>query len=205
MTNNPSIKTKNLTIIVVLLWASLNLLSAQEASEPLAEKTTINMLIDFTDKKAGHQMNVVNDGVMGGLSQGIIEMTQNDSLLFKGNISLQNNGGFSSFRIAGKQWDLSAWKGVEILVKGDGRAYGLRAITDEEYLRSSVSFTADFQTVKDQWVKLQIPFSAMKASWRGRKLKRDFDPAQIRGLGIILADKQAGKFALEIKSISAWK
>jgi hypothetical protein len=56
------------------------------------------MLIDFTDKKAGHQMNVVNDGVMGGLSQGTIEMTQNDSLLFKGNISLQNNGGFSSFR-----------------------------------------------------------------------------------------------------------
>jgi hypothetical protein len=95
MTNNPSIKTKNLTIIVVLLWASLNLLSAQEASEPLAEKTTTNMLIDFTDKKAGHQMNVVNDGVMGGLSQGAIEMTQNDSLLFKGNISLQNNGGFS--------------------------------------------------------------------------------------------------------------
>jgi monofunctional biosynthetic peptidoglycan transglycosylase len=150
-------------------------------------------------------MNVVNDGVMGGLSQGIIEMTQNDSLLFKGNISLQNNGGFSSFRIAGKQWNLSAWKGVEILVKGDGRAYGLRAITDEEYLRSSVSFTADFQTVKDQWVKLQIPFSAMKASWRGRKLKRDFEPAKIRGLGVILADKQAGKFALEIKSISAWK
>ena len=96
---------------------------AQRATE-LKEKTT-NMLIDFTDKKAGHQMNVVNDGVMGGLSQGTIEMTQNDSLLFKGNISLQNNGGFSSFRIAGKLWDLSAWKGVEILVKGDGRSVWL--------------------------------------------------------------------------------
>ena len=196
---------KNLTAIVVLLWASLNLLCAEEGSEPLDETTTTNMLIDFTDKKAGHQMNVVNDGVMGGLSQGAIEMTQNDSLLFKGNISLQNNGGFSSFRIAGKQWDLSAWKGIEILVKGDGRAYGLRATTDERFLRSSVSFTADFKTEEDQWVKLQIPFSAMKASWRGRKLDRNFDPAQIKGLGIILADKQAGKFALEIKSISAWK
>ena len=196
---------KNLTAIVVLLWASLNLLCAEEGSEPLDETTTTNMLIDFTDKKAGHQMNVVNDGVMGGLSQGTIEMTQNDSLLFKGNISLQNNGGFSSFRIAGKQWDLSAWKGVEILVKGDGRAYGLRATTDERFLRSSVSFTADFKTEEDQWVKLRIPFSAMKASWRGRKLDRNFDPAQIKGLGIILADKQAGKFALEIKSISAWK
>jgi hypothetical protein len=45
----------------------------------------------------------------------------------------------------------------------------------------------------------------MKASWRGRKLDRNFDPAQIKGLGIILADKTAGKFALEIQSISAWK
>ena len=198
-------KIKYRSFISILILSSATALIAQEEKPPQSKEKTTNMLIDFTDKKAGHQMNVVNDGVMGGLSQGIIEMTQNDSLLFKGNISLQNNGGFSSFRIAGKQWDLSAWKGVEILVKGDGRAYGLRAITDEEYLRSSVSFTADFQTVKDQWVKLQIPFSAMKASWRGRKLKRDFDPAQIRGLGIILADKQAGKFALEIKSISAWK
>ena len=198
-------KIKYRSFISILILSSATALIAQEEKPPQSKEKTTNMLIDFTDKKAGHQMNVVNDGVMGGLSQGIIEMTQNDSLLFKGNISLQNNGGFSSFRIAGKLWDLSAWKGVEILVRGDGRTYGLRATTDEKFLRSSVSFTADFKTVKDEWVKLQIPFSKMKASWRGRKLDRNFDPAQIKGLGIILADKQAGKFALEIKSISAWK
>ena len=198
-------KIKCRSFISILILSSATALIAQEEKPPQSKEKTTNMLIDFTDKKAGHQMNVVNDGVMGGLSQGTIEMTQNDSLLFRGNISLQNNGGFSSFRIAGKLWDLSAWKGVEILVKGDGRTYGLRATTDETFLRSSVSFTADFKTVKDEWVKLQIPFSKMKASWRGRKLDRNFDPAQIKGLGIILADKQAGKFALEIKSISAWK
>lgn len=198
-------KIKYRSFISILILSSATALIAQEEKPPQSKEKTTNMLIDFTDKKAGHQMNVVNDGVMGGLSQGRIEMTQNDSLLFKGNISLQNNGGFSSFRIGGKLWDLSAWKGVEILVKGDGRTYGLRATTDETFLRSSVSFTADFKTVKDEWVKLQIPFSKMKASWRGRKLDRNFDPAQIKGLGIILADKQAGKFALEIKSISAWK
>ena len=198
-------KIKYRSFISILILSSATALIAQEEKPPQSKEKTTNMLIDFTDKKAGHQMNVVNDGVMGGLSQGSIEMTQNDSLLFKGNISLQNNGGFSSFRIGGKLWDLSAWKGVEILVKGDGRTYGLRATTDETFLRSSVSFTADFKTVKDEWVKLQIPFSKMKASWRGRKLDRNFDPAQIKGLGIILADKTAGKFALEIKSISAWK
>jgi len=205
MMHEKSMKTKNLTIIVVLLWGALNLLSAQETSEPLDEKSTTNMLIDFTNKKAGHQINVVNDGVMGGLSRGMVQMTEADTLLFKGNLSLENNGGFSSFRVSGEQWDLSDWRGVEIHVRGDGRTFGLRATTNEKFLRSSVSFTADFKTVKDEWVKLRIPFSAMKASWRGRKLDRNFDPAQIKGLGIILADKTAGKFALEIQSISAWK
>ena len=198
-------KIKCRTFISILIFSSATALTAQEEKPPQSKEKTTNMLIDFTDKKAGHQMNVVNDGVMGGLSQGTIEMTQNDSLLFKGNISLKNNGGFSSFRISGQRWDLSDWKGIEIHVRGDGRSYGLRATTEERFLRSSVSFTADFKTVKDDWVKLRIPFSAMKASWRGRKLDRNFDPAQIKGLGIILADKQAGKFALEIKSISAWK
>ena len=125
-------KIKYRSFISILILSSATALIAQEEKPPQSKEKTTNMLIDFTDKKAGHQMNVVNDGVMGGLSQGIIEMTQNDSLLFKGNISLQNNGGFSSFRIAGKLWDLSAWKGVEILVKGDGRTYGLRATTDEK-------------------------------------------------------------------------
>jgi NADH dehydrogenase [ubiquinone] 1 alpha subcomplex assembly factor 1 len=198
-------KIKCRFLISILIFSSATALTAQEEKPPQSKEKTTNMLIDFTDKKAGHQMNVVNDGVMGGLSQGAIEMTQNDSLLFKGNISLKNNGGFSSFRISGQRWDLSDWKGIEIHVRGDGRSYGLRATTEERFLRSSVSFTADFKTVKDDWVKLRIPFSAMKASWRGRKLDRNFDPAQIKGLGIILADKQAGKFALEIKSISAWK
>ena len=198
-------KIKCRFLISILIFSFATALIAQEEKPPQSKEKTTNMLIDFTDKKAGHQMNVVNDGVMGGLSQGAIEMTQNDSLLFKGNISLKNNGGFSSFRISGQRWDLSDWKGIEIHVRGDGRSYGLRATTEERFLRSSVSFTADFKTVKDDWVKLRIPFSAMKASWRGRKLDRNFDPAQIKGLGIILADKQAGKFALEIKSISAWK
>ncbi len=198
-------KIKRRSFISILIFSSATALIAQEEKPPQSKEKTTNMLIDFTNKKAGHQINVVNDGVMGGLSRGMVQMTEADTLLFKGNLSLENNGGFSSFRVSGERWDLSDWKGIEIQVRGDGRVYGLRATTDEKFLRSSVSFTADFKTEKDRWVKLRIPFSAMKASWRGRKLDRNFDPAQIKGLGIILADKTAGEFAMEIQSISAWK
>lgn len=162
-------------------------------------------IIDFSKKMNTLSVGVTNDGVMGGLSQGKIQMTKDKTLCFNGNLSLENNGGFSSLRIRGKKWNLKDWKGICIDVKGDGRRYGLRITTDQRYRRSNVSFTADFQTQKDTWTTLHIPFSAMKASWRGRQLDREFNPAEISGLGMILADKVAGKFNLEIRSISTWR
>ena len=58
---------------------------------------TINKKIDFGKKKDGRNWQVVNDGVMGGLSEGEAQLTD-DSVVFKGNVSLDNNGGFSSLR-----------------------------------------------------------------------------------------------------------
>lgn len=162
-------------------------------------------IIDFSKKMNALSVGVTNDGVMGGLSQGKIQMTKDKTLGFNGNLSLENNGGFSSLRIRGKKWNLKDWKGICIDVKGDGRRYGFRITTDQRYRWSNVSFTADFQTQKDEWTTLHIPFSAMKASWRGRQLDREFDPAKISSLGMILADKVAGKFNLEIRSISTWR
>ena len=40
----------------------------------------------------------VNDNVMGGVSQGGAKITPNQTLLFSGELSLKNNGGFSSIR-----------------------------------------------------------------------------------------------------------
>ena len=49
--------------------------------------------IDFGKEKGGKYWRVVNDGVMGGLSKGTKKLTAN-SMLFKGKVSLDNNGGF---------------------------------------------------------------------------------------------------------------
>ena len=184
-----------------MLAISQLLISAKEK----AMNTESKMLIDFSKPLEGIQVGVTNDGVMGGLSQGKIKTSKEGTLLFDGTLSLENNGGFSSMRMRGKQWDLGGWKGVLVTVKGDGRTYGFRATTDQRYRWSAVSFTADFKTTKGDWTTVKVPFSAMKASWRGRKLDREFDPAKVSGLGIILADKKQGAFKLEIKSISVYK
>ena len=63
---------------------------------------------------------------MGGRSSGTIERTAEGTLRFEGSLSLENNGGFASFR-SGRldrlDWDLDGSEGLEIRVKGDGRTY----------------------------------------------------------------------------------
>ena len=55
-------------------------------------------LIDFGKEKGGSEWNVIVDGVMGGLSTGKATFTDN-TVQFTGNLSLENNGGFSSYRM----------------------------------------------------------------------------------------------------------
>jgi hypothetical protein len=70
-------------------------------------------IIDFGTAKDGADWRVIVDGVMGGLSTGKATFTKN-SVVFTGSISLENNGGFSSYRMPFGEYDLSAYKKVEI-------------------------------------------------------------------------------------------
>lgn len=151
------------------------------------------------------EMGITDDGVMGGLSKGKVSKTDQGTYLFSGTLSLENNGGFSSLRMSGGDWNLDGWEGIEIEVKGDGRTYDLRLTTDEKFRGSSVSFSGKFETKNGEWTKVRVPFSALEASWRGMELDREFNPAKIDGLGITIADKVQGPFKLEFRSLAAWK
>ena len=61
---------------------------------------------------------VVDDGVMGGLSRGKLAYTEQGTLVFSGDLSLENNGGFSSLRTGDLDLDLSASDGLLARVKG---------------------------------------------------------------------------------------
>ena len=178
---------------------TLLLLSYLAGSFALAETRTL------LPAETKVEMGITNDGVMGGLSKGKVAKTDQGTYLFSGDLSLENNGGFSSLRMSGGDWNLDGWKGIEIEVKGDGRAYDLRLTTDERYRWSAVSFSGKFETKKGEWTKIRVPFSALKATWRGRELDRQFNPAKIEGLGITIADKVQGPFKMEFRSLSAWK
>jgi len=148
---------------------------------------------------------IVDDGVMGGLSKGNFKSDKkNGSLIFAGNLSLENNGGFSSIRSNSLLIDLSDFKGIRIKTRGDGRKYKIRLESDARYRLRTVSFQHEFTATKGEWSQVFIPFDKLKASWRGLQLpKKKFNPKKIQKIGIIIADKKEGPFRMELDWIKA--
>ena len=153
---------------------------------------------EFTPKEAKSLgWRIVNDGVMGGLSKGQLNVSDDGILTFKGNLSLRNNGGFSSLRTERLKLDLGDADGVKLRVKGDGRTYQMRFNTDARFRGMEVSFKADFDTRKGEWTEVNIPFSDFVGSFRGMTLRNEkFDPSKISRVGMLLADKKEGSFEL---------
>ena len=147
---------------------------------------------------------IVDDGVMGGLSKGKFDISDKQTLKFSGNLSLKNNGGFSSIRSKRTTMDLSEFKGIKMRVKGDGRTYKLRMESDSRYRRMAVSFQHEFKTTKEGWTEVFIPFDKLKASFRGWNLPgMKFNSKSIQRVGLIIADKKEGPFELNVDWIKA--
>jgi len=140
----------------------------------------------------------INDGVMGGLSAG--GMSQSDEgLKFSGNLSLENNGGFSSVRRFVSD-DFSNATGVRIQVRGDGRQYQFRIRQSAGF--DDVAWSAVFSS-SEKWQQIDIGLDQFTPVFRGRPVPQagPVVPSGIQQIGFLLADKTAGPFELEIRSI----
>jgi NADH dehydrogenase [ubiquinone] 1 alpha subcomplex assembly factor 1 len=165
--------------------------------------TPMKILFEFTGETANVEWRSSNDGVMGGVSKGSSSFVEG-GMLFNGELSLENNGGFSSvyFRT---NFELSDFSGIRLKVLGDGRTYQLRLESDAIFSQGGpVNFSSKFKTTEGEWVEVFLPFSDLSQSWRGRQLSGyTFNPQDIRKIGIMLADKKPGEFSLKIASIVA--
>lgn len=163
----------------------------------------VRLLTDFSDATEDFGWFVVNDNVMGGRSDGGFDV-DNGKLFFAGRTNTRG-GGFSSIRTRGPTLDLSAYDGVRLRVKGDGRRYTWQIRTDATYRGRDVSYWAEFDTVKDQWITVDLPFSSFAPKFRGFELRGGPpDPARIRGMGLMIYDGRDGPFALTLTSVQAY-
>ena len=147
---------------------------------------------------------VQNDNVMGGRSEGGFDISKDGELLFTGSTNT-NGGGFSSIRTQPFTLDLSKHDGIELRLKADGRRYTWQLQTNARYRRFRVSYWAEFDTVADEWITVQIPFSRFYPQIRGFALDGpELDPSEMREFGLYIYDKKDGPFKLQLDSIGAY-
>ena len=148
---------------------------------------------------------VVNDTVMGGVSSAVVVDSEEDRLLFKGDLSLERNGGFTSIRRPLGSVDWSDSDGLYLQVEGDGREYLVTVRLRSPAMRR-LYYRARLPTERGRVVEKVIPFSDFEAYSFGTRVG-GAPPlrAQLRRLGSVgfmLADKKPGPFAMTIQKIA---
>jgi len=156
------------------------------------------VIFNFTTTAAIDQWRIVNDGVMGGLSQGSFSLNSEGHGLFKGAVSLDNNGGFTSIRYQFSPLTTNKNSKIKLRLKGDGKEYQFRIKDDA---RQYYSYTSSFQTNGD-WQEIEIPLSQMIPTFRGRKLDLpNFSKSQIEEIVFLIGNKKEEQFELLLDSI----
>ena len=169
---------------------------------PTVGDTTV---FDFTSPENTGQWMIVNDDVMGGVSQSEIAVTGRQTMIFRGILSLENNGGFASVRTMPRTYELVGYEGFRLRVRGDGRRYKLRVRTGDRF--NSAAYEREFETIADTWTTVIVPFEQMMPTWRGRRLPNypPVDSNQIAQIGLMIADKIEAPFELEVDWIKAYR
>lgn len=159
------------------------------------------MIVDLRRTGASAAFAPVDDAVMGGRSWSRLEDGP-DGAVFGGVVSLEDGGGFASVRSAPLALDLSGGSGLTLRVRGDGRRYKLNLRTDAAL--DGVTWQAPFAPAARVWEDVTLPFAAFEPRWRGRPVPEAgaLEPARVTTLGLLVSDRQAGPFRLEVAWIA---
>jgi NADH dehydrogenase [ubiquinone] 1 alpha subcomplex assembly factor 1 len=157
------------------------------------------LLIHQFDSQTGLADWVIQDDVvMGGVSRGRIEINEAGDLLFAGDISLENDGGFSSVQRDFDSIDVSAGRAICLGVKGDGKRYQLRV---ESAPGDRHGYAFDFDT-SGEWQTIEIPFDQMYAIRHGDRLDLPNYPGQtLAQIQILFGNGREESFQIEVDRI----
>lgn len=163
--------------------------------------TTQPVLIDFGTKGNNQEWFALNDGVMGGRSNGMLNYTAN-SFVFEGQVSLENNGGFASARSPFEAMDLSSCSTAIIKYRSSGMDFALSLNTSRLWYRPN--YKAALPNTEGQWKTITLDLEAFKeyrvGSPTGNTISRQLLEQVIR-LGLISDEKRAGSFQIEVDFI----
>lgn len=185
----------NVDFLIIILSAIL-LINASRGEEETA-------FLNAPEMKTKNQWRIVNDGVMGGLSSSKA-LIENNKIIFSGNVSLKNNGGFASLRSPVKDYNFLAFTGIELKIKTDGKRYSIS--TKETPYFTGYFYTASFETKADEWMTIKLPFNQFKLYYFGRRINdsSEIPLDKIKEISFLIGDKQEGDFVAEIDYIKLY-
>lgn len=163
------------------------------------------VLVDLQDAGEVARWTTVNDPVMGGKSTSGIAFG-NGGLVFSGNISLENNGGFASAR-SPQNPDIgrraAATKSLRVRAQGDGKTYLLKVGAAGQ----PWSYIQRFPTEAAVQRTYELPIEGFKPV--GMRLDpapnapQTLDPASISQVAVYILDGQQGPFDITMWAIDA--
>jgi monofunctional biosynthetic peptidoglycan transglycosylase len=172
-----------------------------EVQIPVRNRETV--IVDFSRPDEARRWQAVDDVVMGGRSASDLEPGPEGTAVFRGDVSLENNGGFASVRRDGLSGAFSGARSIVVACRGDGNTYKLRLRTST--LGDDAAWQASFATVAGEWTEHAFAPGDFDASRRGRAVPGapPLAFADVTGVGLLIADGQTGSFRLELRSIAA--
>lgn len=68
---------------------------------------------------------------------------------------------------------------------------------------TAFSYRLSFPTKKDKWTEVELRLKDFQATWFGREVNnRPLEATKVNSLGILLGDKKAGPFELEVDLVN---
>jgi len=158
------------------------------------------LIFDIPDTVA--QWRAIDDQVMGGKSASRMRFDAAGFAVFEGVVSLEDNGGFASVRAACSALAGEHISGYQLSVRGDGKCYKFNLRTEDAF--DGVNYQAVFLPPAGVWTTLTLPIADFQPTWRGRPVPEavPLQTARVCQAGWMVADRQAGPFALAIASVA---
>jgi hypothetical protein len=176
--------------------------AAATDNQPVIRPDHTLLLFDFSEPAIVSGWAPIDDRVMGGVSRSTLRHDPAGHAVFEGTVSLERSGGFASVRSRSAARGLPGAAACDIEICGDNKQFKLSLLTDDGF--DSLNYQASFRPSGTDWQTLHLPLAKFRASFRGREVPGApaLDPARMRQVGLMIAARQAGPFALQIKRIS---
>jgi len=170
---------------------------AVTTTTPTAEEPIV--LADFPDADSVAGWSIQNDTVMGGVSNSRTEWVD-DQLIFAGDLSLDNNGGFCSMRspVSADFGALAAGAtALTLTATGDDQVYLVQVRTDRDLFVQRIAIAGG---AEDTYVLPFADFTATDFMLDAITPLEPLDPGSILQIAVYILDKQEGPFRLAIRS-----